>query len=215
MTDLALRENVLGELEFEPSLNAAHIGVAVEKGVVTLSGHVGSYAEKLAAERVVQRVKGVRAIAQEIEVRLPSDKKTNDDEIAQRALSVISWDTTIPDDRLRIKVQDGWITLAGEVEWYFQRQAAEAAVRKLSGVAGVIDLIVVRPRVEATDVKHRIENALLRNAELEAGQIRVEVSGGRVKLEGKVKAWHERDVAKRAAWAVPGVTAVEDHLAIA
>lgn len=195
-------------------MNAAHIGVAVEKGVVTLSGHVGSYAEKLAAERVVQRVKGVRAIAQEIEVRLPSDKKTNDDEIAQRALSVIAWDTTIPDRKLRIKVQDGWITLSGEVEWYFQRQGAEAAVRKLSGVAGVINLIAVKPRIEAKDVKHRIENALLRNAELEAGQIHVEVSGGRVKLEGKVKAWHERDVAKRAAWAVPGVTAVEDHLAI-
>lgn len=214
MTDLTLRENVLSELEFEPSVNAAHIGVAVDKGVVTLSGHVGSYAEKLAAERVVQRVKGVRAIAQEIEVRLPSDKKTNDDEIAQRALSVISWDTTIPDHKLKIKVQDGWITLSGEVEWYFQRQGAEAAVRKLSGVAGVINLIVVKPRIEAKDVKHRIENALLRNAELEAGQIHVEVSGGRVKLEGKVKAWHERDVAKRAAWAVPGVTAVEDHLAI-
>lgn len=214
MTDLTLRENVLSELEFEPSVNAAHIGVAVEKGVVTLSGHVGSYAEKLAAERVVQRVKGVRAIAQEIEVRLPSDKKTNDDEIAQRALSVIAWDTTIPDQKLKIKVQDGWITLSGEVEWYFQRQGTEAAVRKLSGVAGVINLIVVKPRIEAKDVKHRIENALLRNAELEAGQIRVEVSGGRVKLEGKVKAWHERDVAERAAWAVPGVTAVEDHLAI-
>lgn len=214
MTDLTLRENVLSELEFEPSVNAAHIGVAVEKGVVTLSGHVGSYAEKLAAERVVQRVKGVRAIAQEIEVRLPSDKKTNDDEIAQRALSVIAWDTTIPDRKLRIKVQDGWITLSGEVEWYFQRQGAEAAVRKLSGVAGVINLIAVKPRIEAKDVKHRIENALLRNAELEAEQIHVEVSGGRVKLEGKVKAWHERDVAKRAAWAVPGVTAVEDHLAI-
>lgn len=214
MTDLTLRENVLSELEFEPSVNAAHIGVAVEKGVVTLSGHVGSYAEKLAAERVVQRVKGVRAIAQEIEVRLPSDKKTNDDEIAQRALSVIAWDTTIPDRKLRIKVQDGWITLSGEVEWYFQRQGAEAAVRRLSGVAGVINLIAVKPRIEAKDVKHRIENALLRNAELEAEQIHVEVSGGRVKLEGKVKAWHERDVAKRAAWAVPGVTAVEDHLAI-
>lgn len=214
MNDLTLREHVLSELEFEPSVNAAHIGVAVEKDVVTLSGHVGSYAEKLAAERVVQQVKGVRAIAQEIEVRLPSDKKTNDDEIAQRALSVINWDTTIPDDKLKIKVQDGWITLSGEVEWYFQRQAAESAVRKLSGVAGVINLILVKPRVEARDVKHRIEDALRRNAELEAQQIRVDVSGGRVKLQGKIKAWHERSVAERAAWAAPGVTSVEDHLVI-
>ncbi|MGO4671843.1 BON domain-containing protein [Bosea sp. 2YAB26] len=215
MNDLLLREYVLNELEFEPSVSAAHIGVAVENGTVTLSGHVGSYAEKLAAEHIVQRVKGVRAIAQEIEVRLPSDKKTNDDEIAQRAVDLISWDTTIPDEKVKIKVQDGWITLTGSVDWYFQRDAAEAALRKLSGVAGVINLIAVKPRVEASDVKNRIESALKRSAELEAGQIRVMVSGGRVTLEGKVKAWHERGVAERAAWAAPGVTAVEDHLAIA
>lgn len=215
MNDLSLREYVLSELEFEPSVNAAHIGVVVENGVVTLTGHVGSYAEKLAAERVVQRVKGVRAIAQEIEVRFPSDKKTSDDEIAQRAINVINWDTTIPDEKVRIKVQDGWITLTGEVDWYFQRNSAETAVRKLSGVAGVVNSITVKPRVEARDVKHRIESALKRSAELEAGQIRVMVSGGRVTLEGKVNAWHERSVAERAAWAAPGVTSVEDHLAVA
>lgn len=215
MNDLSLRENVLSELEFEPSVNAAHIGVVVENGVVTLTGHVGSYAEKLAAERVVQRVKGVRAIAQEIEVRFPSDQKTSDDEIAQRAVNVINWDTEIPDEKVKIKVQDGWITLTGEVDWYFQRGSAEAAVRKLSGVAGVVNSITVKPRVEPRDVKHRIESALKRSAELEAEQIRVIVSGGRVTLEGKVKAWHERGVAQRAAWAAPGVTAVEDHLTVA
>lgn len=215
MDDLWLRDDVLNELEFEPRVNAAHIGVAVERGVVTLTGHVGSYAEKLAAERAVQRVKGVRAIAQDIEVRLPGDKKTNDDEIAQRAVNVIGWNTTIPDEKVKVKVQDGWITLTGEVDWHYQRQSAESAVRKLSGVAGVVNSIMVKPRAEAPDVRHRIENALKRSAELEAEQIRVIVTGGRVTLEGKVKAWHERGIAERAAWAAPGVTSMEDHLAIA
>lgn len=215
MGDLSLRESVLGALEFEPSINAAHIGVATDAGVVTLSGHVGSYAEKLMAERVAQRVKGVRAIAQEIEVRWPSDQKTNDDEIAQRALKIIEWDTTIPDGKVRLKVQKGWVTLTGEVPWYFQSSAAEAAVRKLSGVVGITNAITIKPAIQAGDIKHRIEDALKRNAEFEANQIRVVVSGGRVTLEGKVKAWHERVLAERAAWAAPGVSVVEDHLAVA
>jgi osmotically-inducible protein OsmY len=214
MDDLSLRDYVLSELEFEPSVNAAHIGVAVDDGVVTLSGHVGSYAEKLAAEKIVQHLKSVRAIAEEIEVRLPSDRKTGDDQIAQRALDIIAWDTTIPDDKVMIKVQKGWITLSGEVDWYFQRNAAEAAVRKLSGVTGITNLIAIKPRVQAGDIKQRIEKALKRNAELEAENIRVVVSGGRVTLEGQVNAWHERAVAERAAWAAPGVVSVVDHLAL-
>lgn len=215
MDNLSLRDQVLSELEFEPSVEAAHIGVAVENGVVTLTGHVGSYAEKLAAERIVQRLKGVRAIAQEIEVRFPADKKTDDDEIAQRALKIIAWDTTIPDDKIKIKVQKGWITLTGEVDWYYQRSAVETGVRKLSGVTGITNSITVKPKVQAGDIKLRIENALKRNAELEAEKIHVLVSGGRVTLEGKIKAWHERTVAERAAWAAPGVVAVVDHLAMA
>lgn len=215
MGDLTLRDNVLNELEFEPSVNAAHIGIAADNGVVTLTGHVGSFAEKLMAERVVQRVKGVRAIAQEIEVRLPSDQKTSDDDIAQRALKIIEWDTTIPNGKIQIKVQKGWVTLTGEVPWYFQSTAAESAVRKLSGVIGITNDITIKPSVQAGDIKHRIEDALKRNAEFEANQIRVLVSGGRVTLEGKVKAWHERLLAERAAWAAPGVNIVEDHLAVA
>ena len=136
MSDISLRQDILDELEFEPSVNAAHIGVAVEKGVATLTGHVSSYAEKVAAEHAAQRVKGVRGIAEEIEVRYPDAKKTADDEIAKRALSIIGWDTTIPDDRLMVKVQNGWITLSGEVAWNYQRSGAEDAVRKLSGVFG-------------------------------------------------------------------------------
>lgn len=214
MNDLTLHENVISELEFEPSVNAAHIGITAESGMVTLTGHVGSYAEKLAAERVVQRVKGVRAIVQNLEVRLPSDRKTDDEEIALRALNVISWDTTLPADEIKVHVQKGWITLTGEVDWQFQRQGAEHAVRRLTGVLGVYNWITVKPRVEVRDIKYRIENALMRDAQLEAGQIQVDVSGSHVKLQGNVKAWHERNLAERAAWAVPGVTSVEDRLAV-
>lgn len=215
MNDLTLHENVISELEFEPSVNAAHIGITAESGMVTLTGHVGSYAEKLAAERVVQRVKGVRAIVQNLEVRLPSDRKTDDEDIALRALNVISWDTTLPGDEITVHVQKGWITLTGEVEWQFQKQGAEHAVRRLTGVLGVYNWITVKPRVEVRDIKYRIENALMRNAQLEAGQIQVDVSGSHVKLQGNVKAWHERNLAEQAAWAVPGVTSVEDRLAVA
>jgi len=214
MSDIGLRQYVLDELAFEPSVNAAHIGVAVESGVVTLSGHVGSYAEKIATERVVQRLKGVRAIAQEIEVRYPESKKTADDEIAKRALHIISWDTTVPDDRVKIKVQNGWITLSGEVEWNYQRTAAEEAVRKLSGVVGVSNLVGVRPRVDGSDVKIRIEEALRRDAEIEAEGVRVAVSGATVTLEGTVASWRERSVAEQAAWAIPGVGVVEDRLVV-
>jgi osmotically-inducible protein OsmY len=215
MSDVSLRQNVLDELEFDPSVDAAKIGVVVDKGVVTLTGHVGSYAEKVAAERIVQRVIGVRGIAEEIEVRYPSEKKDNDDEIAGRAAKILDWDATIPPDKVKVKVEKGWVTLNGEVEWQYQRVAAEMAVRKLSGVLGVTNIIAVRPRVDAANVKHRIEEALKRNAELEAGGIRVAVAGGKVTLEGKVRAWHERGVAERAAWAAPGVNAVEDRLIVA
>jgi osmotically-inducible protein OsmY len=214
MSDESLRRNVLDELEFEPTLDATKIGVSVDHGVVTLTGHVKSYAEKIAAERTVQRVKGVRGVAQEIEVRYPSEKKNRDDEIAQRAAQIIDWDTTIPSGRVTVKVEKGWVTLGGAVEWQFQRLGAETAVRKLSGVMGVTNLITIRPRVDASNVKHRIEDALKRNAELEADGIQVAVTGGKVTLEGKVRAWHERDVAEQAAWAAPGVVTVEDRLTI-
>jgi len=215
MSDKALRQDILDGLEFEPSIDAAHIGVAVADGVVTLTGYVGSYAEKTMAEHVVRRVKGVRAIAEEIEVRFPARKRTADDEIAKRALAIIAWDTTVPNEELQVKVQHGWITLSGEVEWHFQRTAAEYAVRKLSGVVGVTNLISVRPQIDAEDVKQRIENALKRSAEIEADTIRIAVTGSKVTLEGKVNAWHEREVAERAAWAAPGVSAVEDRLTVA
>lgn len=215
MTDKYLRQLVLDELDFEPSVDAANIGVAVEKGIVTLSGHVHSYAEKMAAERAVQRVKGVRGIAEEIQVRYPEEKRTADDQIAQRALSIMSWDAQLPSGAVKVKVEKGWVTLTGAVEWFYQKNAAAAAVRKLSGVVGVSNQIEVKPRIQTADVKQKILAALERNADVEANAVRIAVEGDTVKLEGKVKAWYERDLVERAAWSVPGVRSVEDHLTLA
>lgn len=214
MDDIALRNDVLEELEFEPSVDAAHIGVAVSHGIVTLTGHVGSFAEKAAVERAVGRIRGVRGIAQEIQVRLPANRKTNDDEIAERALKIVAWDTTIPTDHVKVTVENGWVKLRGTVDWDFQRQAAADAVRKLSGVVGLTNELTVGQSASAVDVKLRIENALKRAAELEAAHIRVGVVGGRVTLDGKVHTLHERTAAQRAAWSAPGVHVVEDRIKV-
>jgi osmotically-inducible protein OsmY len=215
MSDLQLRQDILDELEFEPSADAAHIGVAAEKGVVTLTGHVSSYAEKLSAVRAVRRVKGVRAIAEEITVRFSSDKKTADDEIAKRAVDILAWDSTVPGSSLQITVRDGVVTLAGDVDWYYQRKAAEDNIRKLHGVAGVINNIVIKPRIKAENVKNKIEDALKRNAEIEAKGIRVTVQdGNRVVLEGSVHNWDERYAVTTAAWSAPGVKSVDNRLTI-
>ncbi len=214
MSDKTLKQAVEDELEWEPSINAEHIGVTAENGVVTLTGHVGSYAEKFTAEKAVRRVKGVRGIAQEIEIRFPSDKKTSDDQIAKRALDIIAWDSTIPKDKVQVKVQGGFVTLSGQVDWQYQRADAEYAVRKLAGIKGLANEILVKPRVQASDVKQRIESALKRNADLEADSIKVSVLNGRVTLDGKVKALYERDLAERTAWSAPGVISVEDHISI-
>lgn len=214
MDDLELRQLVIDELEFDPSINAANIGVSVEKGIVTLTGHVASYVEKIAAERVVERVKGVKAIAQEVEVRYPDHQKRSDDEIAQRAVNILHWSVQVPDGAIHVKVEKGWVTLTGAVEWQYQRLAAESAIRKLSGISGVSNLIEIRPRVAAADVHRKIMDSLKRNAEIEADSIRVIVDNDKVTLEGKVKAWYERGLAERAAWSAPGVKAVEDRLTL-
>jgi osmotically-inducible protein OsmY len=215
MNNADLRQHVIAALEFDPSVNASNIGVAVDDGIITLTGHVASYSEKLNAERTVQSVKGVRGIAEEIEIRYPSSKKTADDEIAHRALNVIAWDAAIPDGAVKVKVQRGWVTLTGKLEWNFQRRRAEDAVHQLSGVIGVTDLIEISPSVQVSDVKSRIETAFRRSAEVEAAGIRVAVDENRVVLEGRVNTWHERAAAERAAWAVPGVVSVVDKLAVA
>ncbi|WP_429925694.1 BON domain-containing protein (plasmid) [Agrobacterium vitis] len=215
MSDLLIRQDVLDELEFEPSVNAANIGVAVENGIVTLTGHVESYMEKAAAETAARRVQGVRAIAEHIEVRYPERKKRADDEIAARALDIIAWDTALPDGAIDVRVERGCVTLGGEVQWHFQRLAAEDAVRKLGGVREVRNLLTIRPIAQVPDIKDRIERALERSAEVEANAIRVEVSGHTVTLEGSVHAVKERQMAEQAAWSVPSVTAVDNRLTVA
>jgi osmotically-inducible protein OsmY len=212
--DLQLQQDVLDELEFEPSVNAAHIGVVANRGVVTLGGFVESYAEKAAAERAARRVRGVKALADEIEVRLSSDLKRSDDEIAARAIDILKWQVGFPAERIKITVEKGYVTLTGDVEWQFQKTEAGEAVHKLTGVVGVVNQIRVASPVQALTVRETIQKALHRNTDIEAARITVETDGGRVILGGKVRAWYERDIAERAAWSTPGVVEVQDRITI-
>ncbi len=214
MDDLNLKSLVDEELAWEPSLDAANIGVGVKEGVVTLMGYVNSYAQKLAAERAAQRVKGVRAIAEDLEVRFAEHAWSSDDEIAIRAANVIDWDSSIPKGKVKTKVENGYVTLSGQVDWRYQAKRARDHIAALSGVRGVTNLINVKPHATPGDIKQRIEKALTRSAELEAKAIEVKVLDGQVTLEGKVDAWHDRDVARQAAWAAPGVKNVVDHIRI-
>jgi osmotically-inducible protein OsmY len=216
MTDPRLRQFVIDELDFDPSLRGEHIGVAVDNNVVTLTGHVDSYAEKLAAIAAARRVKGVHAIAEHIEVRYADQHKTADDQIARRACNMLAWNVLIPADSVEVLVHDGWITLSGKVDWYYQMTAAEDDVRKLIGVRGVTNKIAIQPRVDCANVKSRIESALKRHARVEAEAIRVTVqNGSRVVLEGTVDNWDERRAVENAAWSAAGVASVEDRLTIA
>ena len=200
MSDEALRDRVRQALAFEPSIDDLHIDVTVENGVVMLNGYVETYAQKLAAEHTVQRVKGVRGIAQEIQVRTAAAKQLADDQVAARALNIIAWDSTVPDGKVQVTVQKGWVTLNGTVDWFYQRDAAERAVRKLSGVIGISNQIEVAPSARASDIKRRIEDALLRSAQLEARRVEVNVQDNKVTLNGCVNSWIERGAAERAAW---------------
>jgi len=216
MTDSQLRQDIIDEFEFDPSFSGEHIGVAVDKNVVTLTGHVSSYAEKLAVIAAARRVKGVHAIAEEIDVRYPFQNKTADDQIAKRAIDILSWDVLVPPSGVEVLVQDGWVTLSGNVNWYYEKTAAEDDVRKLSGVRGVTNKIVIKPRIDSANVKDRIEAALKRHAEVEAKAIRVTVKeGNKVVLEGKVDNWDERRAVETAAWSAAGVASVDDRLTIA
>jgi len=215
MTDSQLRQDVTDELEFDPSVSGEHIAVAVDHGVVSLAGHVNSYAEKLAAIAATRRVAGVHAIAENIEVHRPYEKHTSDDQIAKRAYDILNWDVVVPAKAVDVLVHDGWLTLSGTVDWHFEKIAAEDAVRKLSGVRGITNMIVIKPRLDSADVKSQIDAALRRHAAIEASAISVSVqSGNKVVLEGVVDTWGERRAVEDAAWSVPGVIAVEDRLTI-
>lgn len=214
MKDEELRRNVLDALEFDPRIDASGIGVAASEGVVTLTGHVHTYSEKYDAEKIVTHVKGVKGIAQDIEVRTDYQQGNSDDELAKRALTSIGWNVSVPDNKVRVKVQQGWVTLSGEVSWNFQRAAAESAVRRLSGVKGVANLIKLDASVQIGDVKERIQKALKRSAELEAHDIQVSVHDRKVTLTGKVRSWSERKAAEQAAWSTPSVIGVEDKLVV-
>jgi osmotically-inducible protein OsmY len=213
-TDSQLQHDVMAELEWEPAVDHADIGVAVNNGVVTLSGYVKNFTEKLAAEKAVRRVAGVRAIAEEIKVRLASDSKLADHEIAKRIVDMIAWTVSIPNDVVKVKVEHGWVTLSGTVDWYFQSNEARKAAAKVSGVIGVSNLIEVKQHPAPADVKDRIVSAFKRQADLDAASVTVITDGSTVKLSGKVHAWNERSIAERAAWSAPGVTKVEDHLTV-
>jgi len=215
-TDMQLQRDVIEELAWQPNIREAEIGVAVKSGVVTLSGFVDSYAQKYAAARAAERVHNVRAVADDLSVKLPKSFMRSDTDIAHAAVSALKWDVEVPDTRVQLLVDDGWVSLDGAVDWQFQRTAAEKAVRYLTGVKGVINRITVQqPSVSAYEVNQRIEEALKRSAVTEADRISVEARNGKVVLRGTVRSWAEREDAERAAWAAPGVCEVDDEIAVA
>jgi osmotically-inducible protein OsmY len=214
MKDSDLRQLVIEELEYEPSIDAKHIGVAVADGIVDLTGHVPTYAQRTTTEKIVSRIKGVRGIAVEIEVRPLGTHMTADDEIARRAADLLRWNASVPADKVRVKVAKGFVTLEGEVTWNYQRNAADAAVRGMLGVTGISNRITIKPTASPSDIRQRIEAALKRDAELDAAAIRVKVLDGTVTLEGRVDSFADRQLVERAAWAAPGVHKVDDRLSV-
>ena len=213
-TDSQLQRDVIDELRWDPRVGASEIGVAVKDGVVTLSGQLENFARKYAAVRAAERVSGVRAIAEGLTVRLPMAAARTDTELAHAVANALKWDVQVPDDHIKARIEAGWVWLEGEVEWQFQSSAAERAVRNLTGVRGVSNLMKVAKHASAPDVKDRIEKALLRHAEVDSRQIKVEAADGKVTLRGKVHSFTERQQAELAAWSAPGVTVVEDELLI-
>jgi osmotically-inducible protein OsmY len=215
-SDEAIQQDVLDELAWDARVQPNEVGVIVKDGIVTMTGWVDSYAKKWAAEEDALRVRGVKAVANEIEVRLPGEAQRTDADLAREVTQALEWDAFVPIDQLDITVSNGWVTLRGEVDWEYQRKDAERVVRRLTGVRGVSNLITVRPRSKPSpdEVQRKIREALVRDAETDAQRITVDVEDGRVILEGTVRSWAERDEAERVAWSAPGVQDVDDRISI-
>jgi osmotically-inducible protein OsmY len=213
-TDAEIQKEVLEELKWDPRVQPNEIGVIVKNGVVTLTGTVDSYAKRWAAEEAALRVRGVKAVANDVEVRLVTTEKKTDEDIAKAVVRALEWDLVVPADKIEVTVSNGWVTLKGEVEWHYQKLDAERVVRRLTGVTGVTNLITVTPRVSPQELKERIEKALVRTVETDAKNITVEVDGDAVILKGTVRSWAERNEAERVAWSAPGVAHVDNRITI-
>jgi osmotically-inducible protein OsmY len=214
MTDKDLQGFVQNALDWEPSVEAKDIGVSVHDGVVTLRGNVPSFADRVAAERAALRVYGVKAVANDLTVHLVGIAERTDTELAEAAVTALAWNTLVPHDRVTVTAANGWLTLEGTLDWQYQRDAAERALRELRGVKGVTNAITVKPRVKTVDVREKIEAAFKRSAEIDARRVNVTATDGKVILSGNVHSWAERREAERAAWAAPGVTQVDDRLTV-
>jgi osmotically-inducible protein OsmY len=213
--DSDLQLAVLAELNWEPSIVAAHIGVTAQAGVVTLSGHVDSFIQKHAAEDAARRVKGVRAVAEELEVKLAFDHQRGDDDIAAAALDRLAWDVSVPRDAIVLSVEKGWVTMTGQVDWHFQSEAAEQALRPLAGVVGISNQVGVKPHISTGNIVDNIMHALHRSWFFDPHTINVSAQAGDVRLTGVVTSWHDRRIAAETAWAAPGVTNVKNDISVA
>ena len=213
-SDTELKNDVLAELKYEPSVKLSDIGVLVKDGTVTLNGYASNYSEKWNAVETAKRVGGVKALADDIVVKLPGSLLRTDGDIARAAANQINWCFSVPTGAVKVTVREGWITLEGEVEWWYQKNAAESVIRSLAGVKGVTNLITIKPKLVPTDIENTIKSAFERHAVLDAQKIQVETSGNKVILRGKVRNYAEREEAERAAWAAPGVFSVNNQLIV-
>jgi osmotically-inducible protein OsmY len=213
-TDYEIKEDVLAELLWQPNIDETKIGVIVEDGVVTLSGVVDNYTKKVAAEKAAKAVKGVKAVALDIEVKYGTDYKKTDKEIAKAVLNALAWDTSVPEDKISVKVEDGWVYLSGELKWFYQKDSAKKAVENLLGVKGVVNSILIKQAVEPTQIKERITKAFERSADVHAKNVTVSIDGHTVTLRGTVNSMAEKDEAQRAAYFAPGVYEVKNELKV-
>ena len=213
-SDIQIQKDVMDELKSQPFLNASEIGVAVKNGIVTLSGQIDTYSKKLSAEKAAKKVAGVKAIAEDIQIGVSPAYNKTDTEIAEAVLNALKWHTAVEEEKIKIKVENGNVTLEGEAEWDFQRSNAKTAIENLTGVRSVFNLITVKPKITASDIEQKISAAFHRSATIDAGKITADVMGSRVTLRGTVHSYTEKEDAENAAWNAPGVLSIENKLEI-